>query len=76
MLEIFGCVLEALTAVKASLFPLLNMQNCSRGVGIERPTEHTEKGKGSLFLSYTRLLDKKISVPKKCSFPVKRVTSN
>ncbi len=35
MLEIFGCVLEALNVGKGVFLSLpLNMQNCSRGAGI------------------------------------------
>ncbi len=69
VLEVFGCVLGALEGDKG-VSPLfrLNVQKCQHETAILRPTERTEKGKASMFLSYIGIVDNRLNLQKSAVF--------
>ncbi len=70
-MDLVGDVLGASEGANgvSPLLPL-NVQNCQREAAVQRATERTEKGKASMFLSYTEIVDDKLN-PQKVQFSLK-----
>ncbi len=69
VLEIIWVCLGALEGGNgvSPLLPL-NVQNCQREAAIKRPTECTERAKGSMFLSSIGIVDDRLNLPKSAVF--------